>query len=210
MAERWRCSPSTRGASPVERDWRGSGASRCRGEHGALSRRCRKAWWRAGHTRGGGALVGEESEGERGLTVRFQALGGVSRNGEVRAELGREESTNGSHTEEEWPEQSSECQWQWRCSARAVQGRESERGRAERHNWQRRVRRVRPGAPGGRPGCVHSGACAPRGGQALPARHGDTARPFIAWTRARARGGGDALVGWVGFGQRARSEAAAC
>jgi len=88
MAEWWRCSPSTRGASPVERDWRGSGASRCRGEHGALARRCRKARWHVGHTRGGGALAEEESEGKRGLTVHYQVLGGVSRNSEARAELG--------------------------------------------------------------------------------------------------------------------------
>ena len=87
MAEQWRYSPSTRGAGPVERDWRGSGASRCRGEHDALARRCRKARWRAGHTCGGGAVAGEESVGERGLTVRYQAVGGVSRNGKAWAEL---------------------------------------------------------------------------------------------------------------------------
>ena len=35
-----------------------------------------------------GALAREEGEGEQGLTVRYQALGGVSRNGEARAEIG--------------------------------------------------------------------------------------------------------------------------
>jgi len=88
MAERWRCSLSTQGAGPVERDWEGLGASRCRGEQDALARWCRKARWRAGHTRSDGALAGEEGEGERGLTVRYQVLGGVSHNGEARAELG--------------------------------------------------------------------------------------------------------------------------
>jgi len=84
MAERWRCSPSTQGAGPVERNWRGSTESLCRGEHDALARWCREAQWHAGHTRGGGGLAGEESEGERGLTVHHQALGGVSCNDEVR------------------------------------------------------------------------------------------------------------------------------
>ena len=50
------------------------------------------------------------------------------------------------------------------------------------------------GAPGGRPGCVHPGACALRGCRALQARHGGTARPSVAWTWVRARGGGDTLL----------------
>jgi len=66
----------------------GLGSFAVRGEQDALARWCRKAWWRAGHTRSDDALVGEEGEGERGLTVCYQALRGVSRNGEARAELG--------------------------------------------------------------------------------------------------------------------------
>ena len=88
MAERWRSSPSTRGASPVECDWKRLGASRCRGERDALARRCRRAQWCAGHTSGDGALTGEECEGEQGLTVRYQALEGLFCNGKARAELG--------------------------------------------------------------------------------------------------------------------------
>ena len=64
------------------------GASWCTGEGDALARRWRKARWHAGHMRGDGALAGEETEGGRGLTVHYQALEGVSHNGEARAELG--------------------------------------------------------------------------------------------------------------------------
>ena len=88
MVERWRCLPSTRGAGPVERNWEGLGASRCRDEQDALAGRCRKARWHAGHTRSDGAPAGEEGEGEQGLTVRYQALGGLFHNGEERAGLG--------------------------------------------------------------------------------------------------------------------------
>ena len=142
MAERWRCSTSTRGASLVERDWRGSGASWCRGEHDALARRCRKARWRAGHTRGDGALAGEEREGERGspcVTKRSEACPATAKRGRSSR---REELTNGSHVEEERPERGSELQWRWRCSVRAERGRESERGRAGEREWQRRGRRA--------------------------------------------------------------------
>ena len=89
--------------------------------------------------------------------------------------------------------------------------REQEREREERLKWTRRGRRARPGAPGGRPGRVEACACAPRGGRALPARHGSTARPAVVRGRGRGSEEGDgALAGWAGFGQRARSEAAAC
>jgi len=81
----------------------------------------------------------------------------------------------------------------------------------DEREWQQRGRRVRPGAPGGRPGRIRSGACAPRDGGALPARHGGTARPAVTRGRGRGHGEGEgALVGWTGFGQRARSEAGAC
>ena len=72
------------------------------------------------------------------------------------------------------------------AAATAVQASESERGGVEEREWNRWERRARPGAPGGRPGRVHPGAWAPRGGKALPARHGGTAQPAVA--RGRGRG----------------------
>jgi len=104
-------------------------------------------------------------------------------------------------------------QWRMVALVAAMRGRRRERARErereERRKWTRRGRRGRPGAPGGRPGRVQAGACAPRGCRALPARHGGTGRPVVA--RGRGRGEGDgAFAGWAGFGQRARSEAAAC
>ena len=95
MAERWLCSPSTRGAGPVERDWSGSRASRCRGEHDALTRRRRKARWRADYACGGGALAGEGNEGERGspcVTKRSESCSATAKRGRS---LGRDESKNG-------------------------------------------------------------------------------------------------------------------
>ena len=82
--------------------------------------------------------------------------------------------------------------------------------RAEGRVWQRGRRRTRPGAPGGRPGRVQAAACAPRGGRALSARHGGTARPSArvdtALARARGRGkhgrgeaGPASLAGPVGW-----------
>ena len=208
MAERWRCSPSTRGAGPVENDWKGLGASRCRGEHDALARQCRKARWRAGHTRGDGVLAGGESEGEWVLTVCYQVLRGVARNGKARAKL-EEGNRRMAHA----------LRRNGRSGARSCNGdggalcarSGGERARVDEREWQRRGRRARPGAPGGRPGRVHPGACAPRGDRALPACHGGTARPAVARGRGRWCGEGKgALLGWAGFGQRARSEAAAC
>jgi len=61
MAERRRCSPPTRGVGPVERDWSGSRASRCQGEHDALTKWHRKARRHADYARGGGALAAEET-----------------------------------------------------------------------------------------------------------------------------------------------------
>jgi len=61
MAERRRCSPSSRDAGPVLRGWRGSQASRCRGEHDALTKWHRKARRHADHVRGSGTLAGEEA-----------------------------------------------------------------------------------------------------------------------------------------------------
>jgi len=66
------------------------------------------------------------------------------------------------------------------AAAAAVRASESERGGVDERKWKRRERRVRSGAPGGRLGRVHPGAWAPRGGRALPARHGGTAWPAIA------------------------------
>ena len=66
--------------------------------------------------------------------------------------------------------------------------RASERGaraRVEELKWQRAQQRMRPSAPGGRPGRVQAAACSPRGGQSLPARHGGT-----AWPSARGHGAG--------------------
>jgi len=95
--------------------------------------------------------------------------------------------------------------------AAAAAVRASERGGVDEREWQRREKRARPGPPGGRPGRVHLGAWAPRGGRALPARHGGTARPAVTCGHERGRGDWEgALMGWAGFGQRARSEAAAC
>ena len=65
------------------------------------------------------------------------------------------------------------------------------------------------GAPSGRLGHVQIGAWAPRGGRALPARHGGTARPAVARAGAGVGREKGALGGKAGFGQRARSEAAA-
>ena len=83
----------------------------------------------------------------------------------------------------------------WRVAERQLRraGERKARARVEDRKWERRQRRRRSGTPGGRPGCIHAAACSPRGGRALPACHGGTAR-----------------AGWAGFGQRARSEAAAC
>ena len=77
----------------------------------------------------------------------------------------------------------------------AIWANESDRGGVDEREWQRREKRVRPGAPGGRPRRVHPGACAPRGGRALPVRHGGTARPAVV------RGHG---CGFAEEGRRAR------
>jgi len=61
MADRRRCSPSSRDAGPVDSGWSGSRASRCQGEHDALTKRHREARRQADHVRGGGALDGEET-----------------------------------------------------------------------------------------------------------------------------------------------------
>ena len=72
-----------------------------------------------------------------------------------------------------------------RGGAAAARAGERARVRVERHKCQRGRRRTRPGAPGGRPGRVQAAACSPRGGRALSARHGGTARPS-----ARGHGAG--------------------
>ena len=96
MAERRRCSPSSRGAGPVERDWSGSRASRCRGEHGALTKRHRKARRHADYVRGGGALRRRRNEGKRGspcLTKRSETCSATVERGRS---SGEDESENGA------------------------------------------------------------------------------------------------------------------
>ena len=192
MAEGWCCSPSTRGVGPVERDWSGSQASRCGGEHDALTRRCWKARWRADHVRGGGALAREESEGERGspcVTNRSEVCPATAKRGRSSE---WEESTNGSRAGGERPRRSSELQWRRWCSARTERGRESEREGADGRKWQWRRRRALLVADQGASRSSHA-----RHAAAEFCRHATAARRGhpSAWTRALVRGGGDALVG---------------
>ena len=150
------------------------------------------------------------SSGHAGLTERGRAQ---ARDAEGRggAGGGREEEGEGRS----WPGEELRAVGGYgvrrsgeRCARASREARASGGGR----KWERGLRRARPGAPGGRPGRLHAAACPPRGGQALPARHGGTARPSAradAGASAR-REKGKARAGQAGFGQRARSEAAAC
>jgi len=74
------------------------------------------------------------------------------------------------------------------CDGAAAAARERAEGESamEERKWQRGQQRTRPGAPGGRPGRVQAAACSPRGGQALPAHHGGTARLSARAGTARA------------------------
>ena len=78
-----------------------------------------------------------------------------------------------------------------RSSCGCVRAREWARPRAERRVWQ-------PGAPSGRPGRVQATACSPRGGRALPARHGGTARPSACGHGAGTSAGKGASAGVLG------------
>ena len=73
-----------------------------------------------------------------------------------------------------------------RCCARV---KERARERVQERVWQAGRRQARLGAPGGRLGCVHPGACAPCGGRTLPACHGVAARPSTRVDATLARAG---------------------
>ena len=85
---------------PVVRDWSGSRASRCQGEHDALTKRHRKARRRADYARGSGALAGEGNEGERGspcVTKRSEACSATAKRGRSSR---KDESENGARAGE--------------------------------------------------------------------------------------------------------------
>jgi len=159
------------------------------------------------------ALSPEKKRGRAGLTVPYRTLGSAFRNDGARAERGGERIGKWRTRWGRTVEEELGLQWRRRRSARAERGRESERGRAGGRKWLRGRRRARQGAPSGRPGRVQATACSPHGSRALPARHDGAARPSARVHGAGASAGtgkGRARAGWAGFGQRAKSEAAAC
>ena len=136
------------------------------------------------------------------VTKRSEACSAMA---ERRRSSGKDESDNSACAGGERPRRSSGSNGDGGVPRAWSEG---ERGWAGGCKWQRGRRRTRPCAPGGRLGRVRVVACAPRGGRALPARHGGTARPS---TRGRdagasagkgvdaARGGWAGFAGWAGW-----------